>query len=81
MSNSHRSHLSPEILDYIIDLLHDKQETLKERCLVSKPWVPRTQKHLFADIMFRSAVDIELWKKTFPDHSSSPAYHMFPAPS
>ena len=75
MSNPHRSHLPPEILDYIIDLLDDELETLEECCLVSKSWVPRTRKHLFAEVEFHSATDLELWKKTFPDQSSSPAYY------
>lgn len=32
-------------------------------------------KHLFADINFRSAEDVDLWKTTFPDPSNSPACH------
>ena len=68
-------HFPGETLDYIIDLLHDEPETLKECCLVAKSWVPRTRKHLFADIRFRSATDLKSWKKTFPDPSNSPAYH------
>ena len=65
-------YLPQETLDYIVDLLHDEPETLRECCLLSKPWIPRTRKHLFADIKFRSAHELELWKKTFPDHSSFP---------
>ena len=42
-------YLPQETLDYIVDLLHDEPETLRERCLLSKPWIPRTRKHLFAD--------------------------------
>ncbi|KAF9646818.1 hypothetical protein BDM02DRAFT_2890061 [Thelephora ganbajun] len=68
-------YLPPETLDYIVDFLHDKRETLEQCCLVSKSWVPRTRKHLFADIRFYCAADLESWKKAFPDHSSSPAYH------
>jgi hypothetical protein len=75
MSNPYRSHIPPEILDCIVDLLHDKPETLKECCLVSKSWVPRTRKHLFADIRFLSVKHLESWKKTFPNPSGSPAYH------
>jgi len=67
--------LPPEILDYTIDLLHDEPETLKQCCLVSKSWVPRTRIHLFADIEFHSASDLESWKKTFPDVTNSPARH------
>ncbi|KAF9642961.1 hypothetical protein BDM02DRAFT_3104213, partial [Thelephora ganbajun] len=52
MSNPHKPHLPPEILDYIVDFLYNEPETLKQCCLVSKSWVPRTRKHLFADINF-----------------------------
>jgi hypothetical protein len=67
--------LPPEMLDHIVDLLHDKPETLKLCCLVTNSWVPRTRKHLFANIKFDSAARLERWKKTFPDPSSSPAYY------
>jgi len=67
--------LLPEILDCAVDLLYNEPETLKTCCLVSKSWVPRTRRHLFADIKFRSAGDLRLWKKTFPDVANSPAYH------
>ena len=72
MSNPY---LMPEILDYIIDLLRDEPKALKECCLVSKSWVPRARKHLFADVKFHSAANLESWKKTFPDPANSPAYH------
>jgi hypothetical protein len=68
-------HLPPEMLDYIVDLLHDKPEILKLCCLVANSWVPRARKHLFADIEFDFASRLERWKKTFPDPSSSPAYY------
>jgi len=67
--------LPPETLDHLIDLLHNEPETLKQCCLVSKSWVPRTRTHLFADIKFRSGDDLESWKKTFLDVTDSPAYH------
>ena len=72
MSNPH---LPPEILDHIVDLLSDNPEALKNCSLASKSWVSRTRKHLFAHINFRSAGELELWKKTFPDPSNSPAYY------
>ena len=68
-------YLPPEILDYIAHLLHDEPKSLKQCCLISKSWVPRTRRHLFADIKFRSASDLEWWKKTFPDAANSPAHH------
>jgi len=72
MSNSH---LPREILDYVVGLLHDKPDALKQCCLASKSWVPRTRKYLFASITFNHADDLEAWKKTFPDPANSPAYH------
>ena len=72
---SNQPHLPPETLDYIVDLLHDEPETLERCCLVSKSWMPRTRKHLFADIKFRSAQDVDSWKTAFPDPSNSSAYH------
>jgi len=68
-------HLPQEILDYAADLLHDERETLKRCCLVSKSWVPRARKHLFADIRFSRTEYLEAWKKTFPDPVNSPARH------
>ena len=70
-----KPYLPRETLDHIIDLLRDEQETLKQCCLVSKSWVPRTRKHLFAYIQLRSASNLESWKKTFPDVANSPACH------
>ena len=67
--------LPPEILDHIVDLLHDDLEALRRCCLVSKSWVPRTRKHLFASVKFRSHADLDSWNKTFPDPMSSLAHH------
>ncbi|KAF9645274.1 hypothetical protein BDM02DRAFT_3205327 [Thelephora ganbajun] len=75
MSNPHQPHLPPEILDYIVDLLHDEPETLKQCCLVSKSWASRTRKHLFANVEFFTADDLEAWKQMFPDPARSPAHH------
>jgi len=72
MSNPH---LPPELLDRIIDLLHDNPEALEECCLVSKSWIPRTRKHLFANIMFRTQKSLRSWMETFPDPFNSPAHH------
>ena len=65
----------PEILDSIVDFLCGETEALRQCCLVSKSWVPRTRKHLFAVVDFCSLDDIEAWKKTFPDPSYSPAHY------
>ncbi|KAF9644816.1 hypothetical protein BDM02DRAFT_843045 [Thelephora ganbajun] len=73
MSNPHQIHLPPEILDYIVDFLRDQPEALKQCCLASKSWVSRTRKHLFANIEFSTADDLEAWKETFTDSSKSPA--------
>ena len=70
------STLPPEILDSILDHLHDEPATLKTCCVVSKSWVPRTRRHLFTHVRFGIPdPPIELWKKAFPDPSNSPAHH------
>jgi len=68
-------YLPPEMLDHIVDLLHDKPETLKKCCLVSNSWVPRTRKHLFATVRFGTKEDLESWKETFPNPATSPAHY------
>ena len=64
--------LPAEILDHVVDHLHDTQGALRNCCLVSKSWVSRTRKHLFADIKFYPK-SLQSWKETFPDPSTSPA--------
>ena len=68
--------LPPEILDIIVNQLRDEPTALKACCVVSKSWIHRTRTHLFARVEFRAPNSrIELWKKTFPDPSNSPACH------
>ena len=67
--------LPPEILDLIVDHLHDEPTTLRACCLVSKSWIPRTRRHLFARVEFRSSRLFKLWMKAFPDSSNSPAHY------
>jgi len=68
--------LPPEILDLIVDHLHDQPTALKACCVVSKSWVPRTRKHLFARIEFCALKSsVEQWKNVFPDPSNSPAHY------
>ena len=70
------SSLPPEIYDLIVDDLHDEPTTLKKCSVVSKSWVSRARKHLFVHVEFHaSKFHVELWKKTFPDPSNSPAHH------
>ena len=67
--------LPPEILDDIVNLLHDDTRALKQCCLVSKSWVQRTRRHLFADVALRLD-HLKLWKETFLDPINSPAHHV-----
>jgi len=68
--------LPPELLDHIADLLHDSKTTLRNCCLVSKSWVPRTRRHLFAEVRFDdTGGELGSWKGTFPDPSTSPAHY------
>jgi hypothetical protein len=70
------SFLPPEILDLIIDHLHDEPTALKPCCVVSKSWVPRTRRHLFERVEFDGRESsIRSWIKVFPDPSNSPAHH------
>ena len=55
MSNPH---LQAEMLDMIVDPLHDAKPVLRNCYLVSKPWIPHTRKHLFADIKIPTTADL-----------------------
>jgi len=66
-------HLPAETLDHIVDHLHDKERALRNCCLVSRTWIPRTRRHLFANIKLQTKVHQKSWKETFPDPSTSPA--------
>ncbi|KAF9791202.1 hypothetical protein BJ322DRAFT_1104864 [Thelephora terrestris] len=66
--------LPPEILDLIVDHLHDEPDTLEACCLVSKSWVPRARRHLFADVEFSSPTSVQSWMRAFLHPSNSPAH-------
>ena len=68
-------YLPQETLDHIVDFLHDQPEALKACSLASKRWIPRTRKHLFAEIEFKSPEHLKSWWRAFPDPSNSPAHH------
>ena len=51
----HALHPPPEIVDLIIDHLHDQPATFKTCCVVSKSWVPRTRKQLFSHVEFHDS--------------------------
>jgi len=68
--------LPPEILDLVIDHLHDERAALKTCCVVSKSWAPRTRSHLFARVELNaSRFHMDMWKRAFPDPSNSPAHY------
>jgi len=64
--------LPAELLDHIVDHLHDTGDALINCCVVSKSWIARARKHLFAEVWFKTEEDLESWKETFPDPSTSP---------
>ena len=70
--------LPPELLDHVLDLLRYEKRVLGSCCLVSKSWIPRTRKHLFANVRFEIERDLESWKKVFPDPSTSPTCYTKP---
>ena len=65
--------IPPELLDRVVDFLQDTRYALKSCCLASKSWIPRTRKYLFTDVEFYTEEDVESWKITFQDPSTSPA--------
>ena len=65
------SDLPCELLDHIVDFLHNDQTSLKKCCLVSKSWIPRSRKCLFAVIRFHCLGNLQSWKKAYPDPSTS----------
>jgi len=67
--------LPPEILDWIVDFLHDDPKALEGCCLVSKSWIPRARKHIFDEVSFITMEKLQSWKEMFPDPLNSPAYH------
>ena len=42
--------LLPEILDLIVDHLHNEPVALNACCFVSEPWVPRSRSHIFTHV-------------------------------
>ena len=64
--------LPAELLDHIVDHL-DTICALRSCCLVSKSWIPRARRHLFAKIKFDTRQKLHSWKRTFPDPLTSPA--------
>ena len=67
------SPLPPEVLDLIVDFLHDDRDALKACCLASKSWVHRTRQYLFVRVEFSLESHVKLWEETFPDPFNSPA--------
>lgn len=65
--------LPEELLDHIVDFLHGSKDALESFCLVSKSWIPRCRKHLFDYVEFCHSANLQSWKNTFPDPSTSPA--------
>jgi hypothetical protein len=69
-------YLPAEMLDHVVDHLHDTRDTLRNCCLVSRSWIPRTRKHLFANVRLPTKERLQSWKETFPDPSTSPACYV-----
>ena len=69
--------LPPEILDLIVDHLHDDAITLQASCLVSKSWVPRARRYLFASVELHSTFGrvVDSWTALFPDPQNSPTQY------
>ena len=68
--------LISDIFDLIVDHLHDQPKTLRACCLVSKEWVTRARRHLFACVIFYLDRQIKSWMAAYPDISNSPACYV-----
>ena len=67
--------LPEEILDAVMDHLHDESRTLKSCCIVCKAWIHPTRRRLYNHVTFRLGCDIGKWKQSFPDPKNSPAHN------
>lgn len=56
-------YLPAELLDQIVNHLHDKPILLKKCGLVSKSWIPRTRKYLFANIALHRGARAKMGKR------------------
>ena len=68
--------LPPEVVDDIIELLHDDRIALHRCCLVLKSWIPRARSHLFTKIKLDKKSSPKAWGELFPDPTKSPAGHV-----
>ena len=68
------SNLPNEMLDNIVDNLHDDRPALRNCCLVSKSWIPRSRRNLFAEVRFDPAKKTRMrsYLKIFRNPSTSP---------
>ena len=67
--------LPEELLDHITDHYLQGLQAFRNCCLVSKSWVPRARRQLFARITFDTVENLRSWKENFPDPSTSPAHY------
>ena len=67
--------LPAELLDHVVEDLRSTNDALKNCCLVSKSWIPRTRQHLFCSVDLSTVAILQSWKQTFPNPSTSPAYY------
>ncbi|CAL1715684.1 unnamed protein product [Somion occarium] len=65
--------LPQELVDHIIDFLHDDKKTLARCCLVNHMWLPSSRYHLFHSI----SLSIRNHKDRSPTHSASKTLKRF----
>ncbi|GJE96311.1 hypothetical protein PsYK624_125050 [Phanerochaete sordida] len=59
--------LPTEMVDYVVDFLHDDMDSLRSCTLVSKQWLPAGSFHLFHCIRWPPCDDQWTWCATHPD--------------
>lgn len=62
--------LPQELIDIVLDNLHDDQRSLRQCSLVCKAWVPRCRSYIFEHIYLKSE-DVDRWRRMM---EASPEY-------
>lgn len=67
--------LPQELVDRVIDFLHNDRPALKASCLVHTDWIDPCRCQLFGSVTLNGLMDLESWAETFPSVLQSPAHH------
>jgi len=66
--------LPPELIDHILEFLHDDRESLEAASLVAKAWTSWSQAHIF-ETLHLTPINIQRWLKNISPDVDGPASH------